>query len=233
MSLSNACSGPDPRVVQPRPRSSATPASGLRRPAAGTTSRPCRRARRARGQRRAVPTGLHPVAAGLEADQPDPGVVQGNAWKHPDRVRPAADNRRPPRWAAGRPPGQYPAPAPPVRSRGGSRAPSSGTGAGPAAVTQQVVGRPEVRHPVAQRLVDRVLQRAGADRHRHPRGRAQQDRIRATFSACPPGVDLAPCRRRTPGPAARPAVRGGHAVLAGPRSRRSPGSCPIRLASSA
>ena len=133
-----------------------------------------------------MPAGLDPVAAGLEPDQPDARVVEERV-EDADRVRPAPDARRD---RVGQPPGALLhlltglQPDHPVevahhrreRVRARDRA-------------EQVVGGGDVGDPVAQRLVDRVLQRARPVRDRHDPG--PSSRMSRDVERLAAGVDLA------------------------------------------
>ena len=127
-------------------------------------------ARRAAGDRRRVPAGVDAVAAGLEADQPD-ALVGHERGEDADRVRAAADAGQdgvgqpalPLQHLLARLVADHPlevADHRRERVRSGDRA-------------EHVVRRLDVGDPVAERLVDRVLQGAGAGRHRDDLGAEQ------------------------------------------------------------
>ena len=128
-------------------------------------------ARRAAGDRRRVPAGLDAVAAGLEAEQRAPSGSSRNRWKMPIALDPpptqaaTASGSAPvssrhccPRLVADDP--LEVAHHHRERVRAGDRA-------------EQVVRRLDVGDPVAHRLVDRVLERAGAGRDRDDLGAEQ------------------------------------------------------------
>ena len=103
---------------------------------------------------------LDAVAAGLEADQAH-AVVGDERVEHADRVGAAADAGAGPRRAAGRRARASAARASTPMTRWKSRT-IAGNGCGPATVPKQVVRGLDVGHPVAQGLVDRVLEGAAS-----------------------------------------------------------------------
>ena len=136
-----------------------------------------------------------PVAAGLDADRRPPR--RRGTGEHADRVGAAAD-------AGDDGVGQAPVCSrhwrgPRGRCTAGSRGRSSGTGAARRAA-DACSGCADVGHPVAHRLVDRVLEGARAGRHRHHLGAERPHPKTLSFCRrCPPR----PCRRCTPGRVAR------------------------------
>ena len=194
----------------------------------GAARRAARPARR-REMRGGVLAGLDALAAGLEADRARTAASSMNAVEDADRVGAAADAGERRRRAGGR------------RARGtAARASTPMTAvevadhlgervrAGDRA--EEVVGVVDVGDPVAQRLVDRVLERRAAGVDGHDLGAEQPHPGDVERLAL--GVDLRPCRRRTRGRAARPRWRVATPCWPAPVSAMTR-VLPIRLVSSA
>jgi hypothetical protein len=132
-----------------------------------------------------VPAGLHPVAAGLEAVQPY-GLVRYERVEDADGVRAAADTRG---HRVRQPPDSLETLCPRLDADAGDEvADDLRERVRPRGRAQQVVRGVHGRHPVAQRLVERVLECARAGGHRD-HGRAEHLHPRHV-QRLPPGVDL-------------------------------------------
>ena len=174
-----------------------------------------------------VAPAVRAVAARLAADQPH-RRVRDERVEDADRVRSAADAgddrvRQPPGQLQHLLPGLEPDDPLEVAHHGRERVRAHDR-------ADAVVGRVDGGHPVAERLVDGVLEGPAArSRPARPRRRAAASGRRSAPAArCPPR----PCRRRSPGRAAH--TRSRWPRRAGRRrSRRSCGCLPIRLASRA
>ena len=219
MSCSQACSGPTPGIVQAgrdRVRLDGLAVLVLQQVGPGAVQY----AHGTGGDGRGVPAGFHTVAAGFEAVQPHAGV-RDEGVEDADRVGAAADTGADRvRQLAG----QVQHLLPCLDTEGADEVadhPRERVRAGRGA--EQVVRVVDVGHPVAQRLVEGVLERLGAVRHRH-HGGAQHLHPR-DVQRLPPGVFLAhvddalEAEQRGRGGARR--RRAGRL-----RSRRSPASCP-------
>mmetsp|Transcript_16910 Transcript_16910/g.33079 ORF Transcript_16910/g.33079 Transcript_16910/m.33079 type:complete len:488 (-) Transcript_16910:324-1787(-) len=119
-------------------------------------------ARRAARERRRVPLGVHAVAAGLDAHQRNL-LVRDEGVEHADGVGSAADARDD---RVGQPANLLEH----LRTRlladdGLEVAHDGGEGVGPDGRSDEVVRGGDVGHPVAHRLVDRVLERRRARAH--------------------------------------------------------------------
>ena len=127
-------------------------------------------ARAAAGDRRRVPAGVHAVAAGLEADQPH-ALVGDEGGEDADRVGAAADARQDgvgqPALALEQLLARLVADDPLEVADHGRERVRAGDGA------EDVVRRLDVGDPVAEGLVDRVLEGARAGGHRDDLGAEQ------------------------------------------------------------
>ena len=133
-----------------------------------------------------VPTGLDPVAAGLEADQAHVGVVEERV-EDADRVRAAADARRD---DVGQATDQVEHLLARLHADDALQVPDHpGERVRPGDGAEHVVGGLDVGDPVAQGLVDRVLERARSRRDGDDLG-AQQAHPR-DVEGLPAGVLLA------------------------------------------
>ena len=172
---------------------------------------------RAAEDRRGVPTGLDPVAGGLGDGQADRRLAD-EPGEQPDRVRAAADaGEREVRQAAldGEELGGGLVADPALEVADDRR-----VRVRPHRRAEDVVGRLDVRHPVAHRLVDRVLEGGGPRRDRANLGaeRAHPQDVRAlALDVLGAHVDDA---RQVEQGAGR---RGRHAVLAGAGLGDDPG----------
>ena len=147
------------------------------------------------------PVAIPSPAASATARRTDGSPM--NRDEQADRVRAAADagERRGPAGGPRRPCICAAASSPMTRCRSRTIV---GYGCGPIAEPEDVMGRRDVRDPVAHRLVDRVLERGAAARDRADLGAegAHPQHVRRLARGCP----RRPCRRRRAGPSSAQAV---------------------------